>query len=1077
MTTAISDGGISASAAAGTAEPITYAVTGTVSSPTSVAVGGLSVQLVDQNVGGDAVLKSGETNGQGQFTLEAPISSATLAARHKTSPDLQVQVLLKGEVAASSVVQYNAPTAVVLDVVLPSSFPLPSEYEALTGMLAPLYPGPLAGLQESAASQDITYLSGKSACDPRMVAMVSLAAQFSQAADAVLSTHAATTATEPAAAGAPAPAPPLATGNGSAPTIDPGYYSALFRAGLPTTPNALYRVDPDLVETIWQQAADQGVIPSSLGQQSSASRQAFLQVAAAGALDAAPLVGPSTLRQLLQVVLGNDTTRQQEFANLLVNNPHDTTALWVQVEQSLGTAVSAQLQLLGQLAFLTANNAPLLAALYQAQHNSLAAPVDLVTSGYYQASAWGTLLANVNPPAEIAGATTAEQKANYADFLAAQVRISFPTATVAQLANSGSLGTAALGAGVGSFLMTHQADFDIGDEPIAQFLARTGTSASAELVQQITGIQRIYQITPDATTMGTLLGAGLTSAYAITKLGQASFVDTYAHNLGGTDIAESIFTRAQSITNATVHVALSYLSAKQSPALGTGALSSIVNSFPSTPAASQPGAAAQATLEDLFGDLDYCQGCDCQSITSPAAYLVDLLDYIDNTAPTAGYQNPLRALLDRRPDIATLPLTCDNTNTALPYIDLVNETLEYFVGNAAPNSESNAAPNSESLVHFEGYNDDGTVSSAELIASPQNDDNTVAQNAYSVLKSQWSPPPLPFYRDLELLRQYVGYFQISLYQLMESLRTTENLEPPDASNPNAYGWRDILSERLGLSRLEYRLLTDSTLSLAQIYGFPSTTSTATIISTISSLQEFSRRTSVSYADIVSILQTKFINPASALIELMAALAVPFATLQALNGGTLKGAQFEARLPTGLDMTGYGPEGPAAWVTANFSTLADLIVIDVAGAPCDTSQMRLQYLNGSALTQADCVRLLRFIRLWQKLGLSVQQTDALISALNGNSSSGSALQQLDSNFLVLLPRTGLAYRAMDLLGLDPQSDLSSLLTCWAPIGSSGTGSLYAQMFLNPTVLAIDPVFAPDIHGELFTGTPAPLLFAH
>ncbi len=498
-------------------------------------------------------------------------------------------------------------------------------------------------------------------------------------------------------------------------------------------------------------------------------------------------------------------------------------------------------------------------------------------------------------------------------------------------------------------------------------------------------------------------------------------------------------------------------------------MSSIVDSFPSATTPTQPGAAAQATLEDLFGDLDYCQTCDCQSITSASAYLVDLLDYIANTSPASGYQNPQTALLSRRPDIATLPLTCDNTNIALPYIDLVNETLEYFVGNAAPNSES--------LVNFQGYNDDGTVSSAELIATPQNDDNTVAQNAYATLKSQWFPPPLPFYRDLELLRQYVAYFQISLYNLMEAMRTSEDLESPDPGNPDAYGWRDILSERLGLSRLEYQLLTDSTLTLAQIYGFPSSTSSTTIISTISSLQEFSRRTGVSYADLVCILQTQFINPGSSLIQLLEGLAVPFATVEALHTGSLSATQFEAQLPTGLDPTDYGTEGPAAWVTANYNALAGLIVIGVAGAPCDTSQMQLQYLDGTALAQVDCVRLMRFIRLWQKLGLSIQQTDALISALNGNSSSGTALQQLDSNFLVLLPRAGLAYAALDLLGLDAQTDLIPLLACWAPIGTSGTNSLYSQMFLNPTVLAIDPVFAPDVHGALFSGTPAPALFAH
>ena len=42
-------------------------------------------------------------------------------------------------------------------------------------------------------------------------------------------------------------------------------------------------------------------------------------------------------------------------------------------------------------------------------------------------------------------------------------------------------------------------------------------------------------------------------------------------------------------------------------------------------------------------------------------------------------------LLGRRPDLADLPLTCENTLTPLPYIDLVNELLEAAItgGSAA----------------------------------------------------------------------------------------------------------------------------------------------------------------------------------------------------------------------------------------------------------------------------------------------------------------------------------------------------------------------------------------------------------
>ena len=63
-------------------------------------------------------------------------------------------------------------------------------------------------------------------------------------------------------------------------------------------------------------------------------------------------------------------------------------------------------------------------------------------------------------------------------------------------------------------------------------------------------------------------------------------------------------------------------------------------------------------------------------------------------------------LLARRPDIGALPLTCDNTNVPVPYIDLVNETLEYYAGQGM------------SLADYQGHNTDGAMSAAELAASP-----------------------------------------------------------------------------------------------------------------------------------------------------------------------------------------------------------------------------------------------------------------------------------------------------------------------------------------------------------------------
>ena len=76
---------------------------------------------------------------------------------------------------------------------------------------------------------------------------------------------------------------------------------------------------------------------------------------------------------------------------------------------------------------------------------------------------------------------------------------------------------------------------------------------------------------------------------------------------------------------------------------------------------------ANPTLESLLGSTDYCACEHCRSVLSPAAYLVDLLEFADRPAGVLhGKENPLTVLLQRRPDLEHLRLTCENTHTAMP---------------------------------------------------------------------------------------------------------------------------------------------------------------------------------------------------------------------------------------------------------------------------------------------------------------------------------------------------------------------------------------------------------------------------
>ena len=82
----------------------------------------------------------------------------------------------------------------------------------------------------------------------------------------------------------------------------------------------------------------------------------------------------------------------------------------------------------------------------------------------------------------------------------------------------------------------------------------------------------------------------------------------------------------------------------------------------------------------LFGNQTACRCEHCQSILSPAAYFVDLMHFVESqvlqpvfTGPRA--DSPLH-LQARRPDLWTLPLTCANTTTSVPTLEIVNRVLE-----------------------------------------------------------------------------------------------------------------------------------------------------------------------------------------------------------------------------------------------------------------------------------------------------------------------------------------------------------------------------------------------------------------
>lgn len=890
-------------------DQVTYFVEGKVASRSSAGVGGLRVEIVDKNVEKDHLLARAVTDENGAYQVN--FNDADLRRRGKARPDLQARSFKDDTLLAASDVRYNASNRESLNILLDdkATSALRSEYETLTGTLLNHFKGKLGDLKETDERQDITYLANKTGWDARAVALAALAGQFS-------------TRTREARRRA---------------GIEPAFFYALFRAGLPANESALYQAETKTVEDVWKQAIKQGVIPAALEPRLPQAVEKFRKLSSQRILDGPALAGVSTLKEILSISMGDDSLKQNQFVDLYIRHQDNLDNFWLEVRHKFGETAEKRIKLDGQLAYLTLNNAPLIRKLHGP--DGLTAILKLVEDGYYRSQKWQEMIGDDSIPPEIPGEKETEKRIYYANVMAAQMRLSFPTAVVAQMVKSGETPLAdGLRNQVHAFLMGHQGRFEIGMQPVEQYVLKNNLQVAPEVTKEVTRIQRVYQITPGDDAMNALLKKGLDSSYAVVRYDRDEFVQAFKDDVGGEANARLIHARAQQVHNAVLNIAISYLTACSAPGIGVHSPAQIINPKPVGPA--NPNASdviAYSTLESLFGEMDYCTCEHCRSILSPAAYLVDLLLFCDHQ--TNGKENPQKVLLERRPDIQHLPLTCENTNIPLPYIDLINETLEYYITNGL------------SLTNYMGNNTDGSVSKEDLLANPQ----FVTDAAYTTLASACFPPPLPFHQPLENLRRYFDKFKAPLPEVMEALREKEDLERPnpiDPAHPVEYGWRDILMEELRLSRAEYALLTlrgstngntDVMLTVKLLYGYDPVKPDAEMMAELSSAKNFTRRVGISYEDLIKILKTRFVNPNSTLIPRLERLGVPFSTLKKLKYGLMTELDFMALLPQGLDPAKYGGAIDApktdykpivAWVKnqANYDNIMSLITLTTPRLP-------------------------------------------------------------------------------------------------------------------------------------------------
>lgn len=376
----------------------------------------------------------------------------------------------------------------------------------------------------------------------------------------------------------------------------------------------------------------------------------------------------------------------------------------------------------------------------------------------------------VGTPSAFQEAYGAGAEAAYARELARRVEAAFPGAAIAHRLRGSDLP----GAGdLARFLEAHE-DFDLLHSPASSYLrdhpsAVDGLAEPDALRDRLAALQRVARIAPRFGQLQVLLREGLDSAWRIAQHARSAFADRFGELVDGREAAEAIHDRAEDTVALmlTVHTSLA-------SAFVPAGVRGITIPAP-------PGDVPD--WEELFGPVSLCACPDCRSLLSPAAYFVDLLAWLRSQPSALANRSALDLLLERRPDLRTLRLTCENTNVTLPAVDLALELLEGAI------SPATAEPH-----------DDTGGDTPDLVALPEH----VNVGAYRILAAQVFPWTLPYDLARDAARIYLGQFGITRASLMEAF----------AADSIA-----TAAEELGIPPMEAHVLTGSSAhGTAELWG-------------------------------------------------------------------------------------------------------------------------------------------------------------------------------------------------------------------------------------------------------------------
>lgn len=668
------------------------------------------IPVVDVSVHAFTVRLGGETplGDPARTDLEGNYSIASgFSDNDDDTPRPNVRVAVvdgAGDEVVSSRVRYGVEGPGVIDLVLPAAVSL-SEFERYEMALAPLLGGvPLA----DAHVRDAAFLIGGSGIPAGDLAGLADASALAAAEEA------------------------REDGAGSALSAEVWY--ALRRKGLETEAGELLRRPTSELVDVLRSAIDDGIVPPRIADDLDAIRERIEQRKLDLVLEA-PAVGTmASLGELLAIMPAPlDLEQQRAIAGVASHLRPDDPGLVERisaVDGLVGHAPSIARTL--RLGALTDGYLPMAQALQSTladagESNGSLRPLAALLPGE-----WDELAYTHGAPD---GTTATPSAIAYADALAATIEKQYPTATLAaHLADGRRLAQQPSLEQLASFLDDDES-FDIVSADISA-LAEPGVldawTDPEQLMEGLLRLQRFKALDASWEESARLLESGIVSPQQLIAAGPGQLRVTLERQMSP-DRAALLHDRAQDLRATAMAVytaALSPFSAPRvmglglspgpddgpggfpppGPVPGGGGPGGIgVSTDPRTyvhgsplsrvpierspievgrhtppgrdPLIADQTLAGRATLESLlqrlFGNQDACACGHCSSVLSPAAYLVDLLTFIGDAQLDT-------TLFRYRGDLQDIELSCNNTHTEVPAIDLALEVLENAVALPKP---------------------------------------------------------------------------------------------------------------------------------------------------------------------------------------------------------------------------------------------------------------------------------------------------------------------------------------------------------------------------------------------------------